>query len=132
MIKGLVQTEGYSLIEVILVVLIIAIAIPPILQLFSDNLTNSMDSEIYTKACYLAEEKMEEIFADKRASGRGYDYIVEVGQYLSVTPVTGFTCSVSIDETKSYAGIDFAEIVVTVSHQSIEDVILYSWVTDYD
>ena len=132
MIKKIVRSEGFSLIEVILVVLIIAIAIPPIIHLFSYNLTNSMDSEIYTKACYLAEEKMEDIFADKRATGRGYDYLVSAERYPEDKPETGFTRTVTIDASKTYNSISFAEIVVTVKHHSIDDVVLFSWMSDYE
>jgi len=53
--QKLKQMDGFSFIEVIMVILILAIAIPPIIHLFSYNLTNSVDSEIYTKAVCLAE-----------------------------------------------------------------------------
>ena len=61
------------------------------LSLFSHNLTRSVDSEFYTKATLYAEDKMEEILADKRAgvAGRGFDYILQNGRYASDAPETG-------------------------------------------
>lgn len=131
--QSFIKTEGYSLIEIILVILIIGIAIPPVIHLFTYNLTSSVNSEIYTKACQFAEEKMEEILADKRAddAGRGYDYIVYPNRYSSDNPETGYSRSVSISQTTT-AGVQHAEIVVTVSHDLIENVVLTTWVSDYE
>ena len=129
------EAGGYSLIEIILVILILAIAIPPIIHLFSYTLENSVDSEIYTKAALFAEERIEEDIADKRASssGKGYNYIFGVGRYPNDTPETGYDRSVSIDTVGMvYNGVRYAEITVTIDHANIEDVVLTTWVTDYD
>lgn len=133
--KKLIDTEGYSLIEIILVILILAIAIPPVIHLFSYNLENSVDSEIYTKATYFAEERMEEVLADKRASssGKGYDYILGVGRYPDDLPETGYSRAVSVDTTgKIINGVSYAEVIITVNHSNINSVVLTTWVTDYD
>lgn len=127
------RNGGYTLIEVILVVLILGIAIPPIFYLLTYNSTSSVDSEIYTRATLFAQEKMEEILADKRGgfAGRGYDYITTPARYSADAPASGYTRTVSIVENTS-AGIEHAEITVRVSHDMIEDVVLVAWVTDYD
>ena len=126
---------GFSLIEIILVIVIIGITIPPILTLFTQNLTDSTESEVYTKATLYAEERMEEILGDKRAASAGYgwSFILQSGQYPTDAPETGFTRSVSIDATgNSYGGVTYAEIVVTVSNASINDVVLTAWATNYE
>lgn len=135
MILRFVDTKGYSLIEIILVILILGIAIPPIIHLFSYNLENSVQSEAYTRATYFAEEKMEEILADKRASyaGKGYNYILAPGRYPDDVPETGFTRTITIDTlNKVLNGVHYAEITVTVSQSSIQDVVLTTWVTNYE
>ena len=129
--KNLIKSDGYSLIEMILVILILAIAIPPIVNIFSQNLSKNVNSEIYTKATLHAEKKMEEILSDKRVYS--YAYVTTNDRYQDESPETGFLCCVSIiDANKIINGIPYAEVVVTVSHASINDVVLKTWITNYD
>ncbi len=127
--------KGFSVIEVILVVLIIAVAVPPILSMFSQNLTSSVEAEFYTKAAYYCEEKLEQILADKRASksGKGYDYILQANRYPDDNPETVYTRTVTIDTAGHvYESIRYAEVKVSVSHPQITTVVIGSWVTDYE
>jgi type II secretory pathway pseudopilin PulG len=125
------RIEGYSLIEMILVILILALAIPPIVNIFSQNLNKNVNSEIYTKATLHAEEKLEEILSDKK--NHSYSFIITQDRYPADVPETGFSRSVSIsDANKIVNGIPYAEVIVTVSHNNISDVILTTWVTNYD
>ena len=129
------KNQGFTLIEVILVIVIIGISVPPVLTLFTQNLTDSSKSEAYTKASLYALERMEEILGDKRAvdDGYGWNYINQSGQYPNDTPETGYTRSVSIDTTgNSYGGVIYALIQVTVSHADINNVVLTSWATNYE
>lgn len=131
MISSAKRVQGYSLIEIILVVLILGIALPPIITIFSQNLSNNVKSEWYTKATLLAEERMEQILSDKRA--HSYEYIVSPDRYPEDTPESGFTRTVSIDESGHIIdGIPYAEIQVTISHPSINDVTITAWVTNYE
>lgn len=134
--KQLIQKEhGFTLLEIILVIVVIGIAIPPVLSLFTQNLTDSIESEVYTKANLHAMERMDEILGDKRAvdDGYGWSYILQSGQYPNDTPETGYTRSVSIDTTgNSFGSITYALIQVTVSHANINDLVLKSWATDYE
>lgn len=125
------RSEGYSLIEMILVIMILAVAIPPIINIFSQNLIKNVNSEIYTKAVLYAEEKLEQILSDKR--NYSYSYIVSQNRYPEDTPESGFSRSVSItDANKIIMGIPYAEVVVTVTYATINDVVLTTWVTNYD
>ncbi len=84
MMTRLIQNnKGFTLVEVILVIVVIGITIPPILSLFTQNLVDSNESEVYTKATLYAQERMDEILGDKRAvsAGYGWDYINQSGQY---------------------------------------------------
>ena len=125
------KSDGYSLIEMILVILILAIAIPPIVNIFSQNLTKNVNSEIYTKAILHGEEKLEEILSDKRV--HSYSYVTTNDRYQEESPETGYSRSVSIiDASKIINGIPYAEVIVTVSHANINDVVLTTWITNYD
>lgn len=127
--------QGYSLVEIVLVIIILGITIPPLLNLFSYNLTNSSESEYSTRALYFAEERMEEILGDKRASdaGKGFGYILAPGRYPDDEPATGFTRHVTIDTAgKRVNGIPYAEVRVVVRHAEIDSIVLTGWVTDYD
>lgn len=129
------DNRGFTLLEVILVIVIIGIAVPPVLTLFTQNLTDSSESEAYTKATLYAVERMEEVLGDKRAvdDGYGWSYILVTNQYPNDTPETGFTRSVSIDTTgNSSGGVTYALIQVTVSHADINNVVLTSWATNYE
>lgn len=134
--KQIIQKEhGFTLLEIILVIVVIGIAVPPVLTLFTQNLTDSNESEAYTKANLHAVERMEEILGDKRAvdAGYGWSYINQSGQYPNDVPETGYTRSASIDTAgNSYGGVTYALIQVTVSHANINNVVLTSWATDYE
>ena len=134
--KQIIQkNQGFTLLEVILVIVIIGISVPPVLTLFTQNLTDSSESEAYSKASLHAMERMEEILGDKRAvdDGYGWSYILVTNQYPNDTPETGYTRSVSIDTTGYfYSGVTYALIQVTVSHADINNVVLTSWATNYE
>lgn len=129
------RESGESLVEIVLVIVLLGIAIPPLLHIFSYNVTNSVDSEYYTKAVCYAEEKMEEVLGVKRANGsNGYNTLVlnYEGEIQDV-PEQGFTRIVRVDTTqKRWNGIPYAEIQVVVRHAQIDSVSLTAWVTDYE
>jgi len=122
---------GFSLLEVILVVVLIAIAIPPLLRLFSHSILGSVDSELRTKATLYAQEKLEQILNDKKVAG-GFQTVITPGRYPPDVPEEGFTRTVQIQsEGLSYNGVPYARVVVTVSHAGIPDVQLETWITNY-
>ncbi|NOZ57911.1 MAG: prepilin-type N-terminal cleavage/methylation domain-containing protein [Calditrichaeota bacterium] len=122
---------GFSLLEVILVVVLIAIAIPPLLRLFSHSILGSVDSELRTKATLYAQEKLEQILNDKKVAG-GFQTVITPGRYPPDVPEEGFTRTVQIQsDGLSYNGVPYARVVVTVSHAGIPDVQLETWITNY-
>jgi len=65
-----IDTAGFTLIESLVAVMILAICIVVIMQLFSGGLKSSMISDEYTQAAFHAQEKMEEILVlDKFSQG---------------------------------------------------------------
>ena len=123
--------RGYSLVEVVLVVVLVAVAIPPLLRLFGHSVLSSVDAEVRTKAVYYAQEKLEQILNDKKIAG-GYQTVITPGRYPADQPAEGFQRTVTIDTTGMvYNGVRYARVVVTVSHQGIPDVQLETWITNY-
>jgi len=63
-----VSNNGFTLIEILVAMSILAISLVVILQLFSGGLKSSRLSEEYTRAIFHAKEKMEEILIPKELS----------------------------------------------------------------
>ena len=117
---------GFTLVELALTVIIVGICFMSLVAVFSTSLVGSSDSEHITIATFLAQEKMEQILADK--NGRGYSYIVN-SNYPAEDPVPGYpgySRSVVITEVS-----DYKIVVVRVSHLDSSDVELTTEVTNY-
>ena len=122
---------GYTLVEVVLVVVLVAVAIPPLLRLFSHSVLGSVGAEVRTKAIFYAQEKLEQILNDKRMAG-GYAVVVSQNRYPPDSPEEGYQRFVTIDTTgTTYSGVPYARVIVTVRHPSIPDVQLETWITNY-
>jgi prepilin-type N-terminal cleavage/methylation domain-containing protein len=68
------RVDGYSLIELIIVIILGSIATPAIVSMYTTVFTFSHQSEIQTIAEMLAVEQMEIVLADANGSGAGYGY----------------------------------------------------------
>ena len=66
-----VSNNGFTLIEILVAISILAISLVVILQLFSGGLKSSRLSEEYTRAIFHAKEKMEEVLIPKELSEGG-------------------------------------------------------------
>ena len=128
------NSQGFTLIEIVVIIVVLAIAIPSIMTLLSSLLTDSSKYEIITQAATYAQEKIDEIIADKRSSDRGYNWVVTTGRYQSDVPASGFIRSVYIDTTaKVYNGVPYAllQVQVQAGHIDIPNIELTTWLTDY-
>lgn len=124
--------RGYSIIEVITVILFIGMALPSLVLFFSHAVVASAEEEIQSKALMLCEQKMEEILADKMSPSRGYSWITTPNRYASETISGGFTRTVAVVTTgKIYNSVSYAEITITVSHSLITPIQLQCWSTMY-
>ncbi len=124
--------RGITLVEVVFVIVILSIAMYSLMDLTSFTLTNSHKAILLTQAVMLAEQKIEEIRADKNNPARGYDWIVASGSYASETASQGFTSAAQVDTAgKIHNGVPYADVTVTVSHASLRDITLRTWLTDY-
>ncbi len=124
--------QGFTLIQSIIIIAVLAIVIPPLIDLLSSNLIHSGKSEAITQAVIYGRDKMDEIIADKKSPARGYNWVVTPGQYASDVPANGFTRVVIIDTTaKVHNGVRYALIRVRINHNDMAELELRTWLTDY-
>lgn len=130
------NSGGYSFIELIMAILLMSIAIPGIVLMFTYVMTNSHDAEFVAISNFLASEQMEIILADKAGTGVGYGYdSITAGRYSSVNPGAPFGAwsrSVSVEtQPPDDLGFDYKVITVTVSHPLVSTVVMTSFVLDH-
>lgn len=124
---------GFTLVEVVLILVIAAVSLLPLSMLFANSSIRSGDAHNATVAAQLAEAKMEEIAADKNSPTRGYSYLTS-GNYPSENPVSafpGYSRSVSFAADSVYDGVTFRTVSVTVTSPNIPPVTVTTWFTSY-
>ena len=124
---------GFTLPEVVLILVIAAIAVLPLGMLFANSSIRSSEAHNATVMAELAQSKMEEIAADKNSPSRGFTYLV-AGNYPAESPVTGFTGygrSVFFAPDSVYDGVTFRTVSVTVTYASVSPVTMTTWFTNY-
>ncbi len=127
------EQSGFTLIEMILLIVIAAIAVLPLSMLFANTSIRSGDARNATIAAQLAQAKMEELTADKNSPARGFAYLV-TGNYPAENPVPAFSAynrSVTFGPDSTYDGVTFRTVGVTVSCPNIPAVTLTTWFTSY-
>ena len=126
--------RGFSLVEVIIILVIIGIAAIPLSRLSVRNMVFSGRYATMTKAISYAQERLEQVIADYAASsaGRGYDWVRSNWAGSSDTPLTGFTRSVSISSQQTLNGVTYVVVTVSVSAPDINNVVLTTWLVDND
>jgi prepilin-type N-terminal cleavage/methylation domain-containing protein len=125
--------RGFTLPEVVLVLVIAAVAVLPLGMLFANSSIRSGEAHNATVMAELAQAKMEEIAADKNSPSRGFTYLV-AANYPTESPVTafpGYTRSVAFAPDSLYDGVTFRTVSVTVAFASVPSVTLTTWFTNY-
>ena len=130
-----VVADGYSLMELIMVIILMSVAMPGIVGMFTAVLTNSHKAEIMMVANVLAAEQMEIILADKGGSGGsgGYNSINEA-RYSNVNPTgyfSAYTRTVAVQTMNLGDQYEYKLITVTVSHSLIPPITLTTIVMDH-
>ncbi len=103
---------GFTLIETIVAIVILAVAVPPMLWAVTESQRMRMNPMMASKARWLAVEKLEDIIADRHSSDQppipilGYDWVAAGGDYVvenpgDITGYPGFSRSVTLLETKA-------------------------------
>lgn len=125
--------SGFTLVEVVLILVIAAVAVLPLGMLFANTSIRSGDARSAMVAAELAQAKMEEIAADKSSPSRGFAWLV-AAHYppeSSVTAFPGFGRSVAFAPDSIYDGVTFRTVSVTVTCGNIPPVTLTTWFTSY-
>lgn len=79
-----VTDHGFTLLEVLVALALLAIAVTVLIQLFSANLRTIHASEDYVNAAIKANSKLREILSDKELSERSWSEITEDGYTIYV------------------------------------------------
>ncbi len=101
------RRAGFTLIETIMAIVILAVAVPPMLWAVTESQRMRMNPMLASKARWLAVERIEDVIADRHSTtARGYDWIVNSNNYVvenpgDITGYPGFSRSVALLETKA-------------------------------
>lgn len=114
------RESGFSLIETIAAMVILAAAVPPTLLAIQDALVARVAPTQLTRARWLVTERLESAIADRHSTTRGYVYLTGANYpaEASITGFPGFSRATSIVETAAdlvTAGTGYKRITVTVS-----------------
>ena len=106
------RRPGFTLIETIAAIVILAVAVPPMLWAVTESQRQRMNPVMASRARWLAAEKLEDVIADRHSSDqppapiRGYLWVLAGGDYVVENPgdITGypvFSRMVTLLETKA-------------------------------
>ena len=146
------RDRGFTLIETVIVVVVLGLSLGVLIP-FTVSLRNSAAPVLTQQAALLAQEKLEQIVADRvdRTTPRGFVYATTPGNYPAENPiagVTGFNRSVAIacvttadlnaagtapnpSCALSDARTDYARLTVTVSNSFLGNVTAVTLITNY-
>ena len=127
------RDAGFTLPEVVLILVIAAVAVLPLGMLFANSSIRSSEARNATVMAQLAQAKMEEIAADKSSSSRGFSYLI-AANYPAENPVAAFSGhsrSVAFAPDSVYDGVTFRTVSVTVAFASVPSVTLTTWFTNF-
>ena len=122
----LINSRGFTLIEMIMVIVFLSVALLATMNMMSTSVSGSMNIELINTATDLANEKMEEIFADKKSKGYGY---VQQNNYQSESNPNGFSGFTRLVEISSQS--NSKRIRVRVTHPDLQDIVLEAYITNY-
>jgi prepilin-type N-terminal cleavage/methylation domain-containing protein len=139
------QSNGFTLIETIITLVVLSIAMIGVLSVFTVGISKSANPVITDQAIQLAQEKMDIIMGDRLNSARGYGWITAaVNPYTAENPVTGFAgfsrsvniYCVTAANLQTNAGAPpcasgYAHITVTVTNAAIGSVTADTVITNY-
>jgi Tfp pilus assembly protein PilV len=103
--------NGFSLIEIVLLIVLLGISIPPLANLMKSNLMTTGKLSNVSNATFCARQRMEQIISDY--TSQGYAYITTSGRYLSRTD-QNITTTVAVT-TSTWSGQNYAQVTVTAS-----------------
>ncbi len=140
--------SGFTLLELITTVVVIAVAAPTLMSVFSSTIQTSADPMFQHQALSIAEAYMEEILLKDFAIGpettranfddvRDYNGLTDVGARDQannlIAGLNDYTVSVTVanDGLNGIAAADSLRIDITVSHALIDDILLSGYRVNY-
>ncbi len=146
--KKILRHSGFTLLEIITTVVVIAIAATALMSVFSSTIRTSADPMLQHQALAIAEAYMEEILLKDFAIGpettranfddvRDYDGLTDVGARDQannlIAGLNDYTISVTVanDGLNGIAAADSLRIDITVSHAMIDDILLSGYRVNY-
>lgn len=135
-----ITAPAFTLIEAIIAIVVLSVAVPSMFWALRDATVKRLEPAAHSRARWLANERLEQIIADRHSSTRGYAYVVNANYpaEASFTNFPGFTRSVSITETSanlSSAGTGYKKVAVSVGFPNVRGgtstLVVTTVVTDY-
>ena len=140
--------SGFTLLEIITTVVVIAVAAPALMSVFSSTIQTSADPMFQHQALSIAEAYMEEILLKDFTIGpettrasfddvRDYNGLTDVGARDQannlIAGLNDYTVSVTVanDGLNGIAAADSLRIDLTVSHALIDDILLSGYRVNY-
>ncbi len=140
--------SGFTLLEIITTVVVIAVAAPTLMSVFSSTIQTSADPMFQHQALSIAEAYMEEILLKDFTIGpettranfddvRDYNGLTDVGARDQannlIAGLNDYTISVTVanDGLNGIAAADSLRIDLTVSHALIDDILLSGYRVNY-
>jgi type II secretory pathway pseudopilin PulG len=143
--RSLIRTHpripAFTLVEAICAIVIVSVAIPAMFWAVRDAQTKRVDPVLASRARFLAQERLEDVIADRHSSTRGYAWVL-TANYPAEAAVSGFTNfarSVTITESGpnlvAGSGTGYKTAAVTVTYRdgrnTLRSLTLSTVVTDY-
>ena len=142
------RLSGFTLLELITTIVVIAVAAPALMSVFSSTIQTSADPMFQHQALSIAEAYMEEILLKDFAIGpettrasfddvRDYNGLTDVGARDQannlIAGLNNYTISVTVvnDSLNGIAAVDSLRIDLTVSHALIDDILLSGYRVNY-
>ncbi len=134
---------GFTLIELIITIIVLAIAGIGVMSVFSNSMRTGANPLVVAQATQLVREKMEIVMGDRQNTARGFSWIIPAN-YPAENPVPGFSAfnrsvsiycissgdlNVNVGSPPCTTG--YAHITVSVMNAAIGTITSESIVTNY-
>jgi Tfp pilus assembly protein PilV len=119
-----VSEKGFSLVEVIVIVLLLGISVLPLSRLAISNLDSGRTYNLIMKGTFYAQEIMERLIADYMANSRGYNWVIANWPGTVSGSPEGYTGTVSISAPSTVNGVTYVTVTVTVSANGMPNITL--------